>query len=43
MRYVPERVVLRTKDVRQANQVAKLCDRPEEVDRFEVESDCQPA
>ncbi len=34
-RYVAERVVLRTKDVRQAIQVAKLCDSPEEVDRFE--------
>jgi len=34
-RYVAERAVLRTKDVRQAIQVAKLCDRPEEVDRFE--------
>ena len=34
-RYLAERVVLRTKDVRQAIQVAKLCDTPEEVDRFE--------
>lgn len=34
-RYVAKRVVLRTKDVRQANQVAMLCDFPEEVDRFE--------
>ena len=34
-RYVAERVVLRTKDVRQAIQVAKLCDSAEEVDRFE--------
>ena len=34
-RYVAERVVLRTKDVRQAIQVTKLCDSPEEVDRFE--------
>jgi len=34
-RYVAERVVLRTKDVRQAIQVAKLCDSPKEVDRFE--------
>ncbi len=34
-RYVAERVVLRTKDVRQAIQVAKLCDSPEEVDRYE--------
>ncbi len=33
-RYVAERVVLRTKDVRQAIQVAKLCDTPEEVDRL---------
>ena len=33
--YVTERVVLRTKDVRQAIQVAKLCDSQEEVDRFE--------
>ena len=30
-----ERPVPRTKDVRQAIQVAKLCDSPEEVDRFE--------
>ena len=30
--YVAERVVLRTKDIRQAIQVAKLCDSPEEVD-----------
>ena len=36
-RYVAERVVLRTKDVRQAIQVAKLCESPEEVDRFERE------
>jgi hypothetical protein len=34
-RYGAERVVLRTKDVRQAIQVAKLCESPEEVDRFE--------
>ena len=34
-RYVAERVVLRTRDIRQATQVAKLCDSPEEVDRFE--------
>ena len=34
-RYVAERVVLRSKGVRQAIQVAKLCDSPEEVDRFE--------
>ena len=34
-RYVAERVVLPTRDVRQAIQVAKLCDSPEEVDRFE--------
>ena len=34
-RYVAERV-LRTKDVRQAIQVAKLCDSREEVDRFEA-------
>ena len=34
-RYVAERVVLRKKDVRQAIQFAKLCDTPEEVDRFE--------
>ena len=33
--YVAERVVLRTEDVRQAIQVAKLYDSPEEVDRFE--------
>ena len=33
--YVAERVVLRAKDVRQAIQVAKLCDSPEEVDWFE--------
>lgn len=35
-RYVAERVVLRTKDVRQAIQVAKLCDSVEEVVRFGV-------
>ncbi len=34
-RYIAEAVVKRTKDVRQAVQVAKLCDSPEEVDRFE--------
>ncbi len=34
-RYVAERVVLRTKDDRQAIQLAKLCDSQEEVDRFE--------
>ena len=34
-RYVVERVVLRTKDVCQAIQVAKLCDSTEEVDRIE--------
>ena len=34
-RYVAQRVVLRTKDVCQAVQVAKHCDSPEEVDRFE--------
>jgi len=34
-RYVAEPTVLRTKVVRQAIQVAKLCDSPEEVDRFE--------
>ena len=33
--HVSERVVLRTKHVRQAIQVAKLWDTPEEVDRFE--------
>ncbi len=32
-RHVAERVVLRTKDVRQVIQVGKLCDSPEEVDR----------
>ena len=32
-RHVADRVVLRTKDVRQAVQVAKLCGTPEEVDR----------
>ena len=35
-RYIAERVVLRTKDVRQTIQVAKLCDSPEEVGRVEV-------
>ena len=30
-RYVAERMVLRTKNVRQTIQVAKLCDSPEEV------------
>ncbi len=34
-RYIAETVVNRTKDVRQAVQVAKLCDTQEEVDRFE--------
>ena len=34
-RNVAERVDLRTKDVRQASQVAKLCDSSEEVDRFD--------
>jgi len=34
-RYVAERVVLRTEDVRQAVQVAKLYDTQEEIDRFE--------
>lgn len=34
-RYVAERVILRTKNVRQTIQVAKLCDSPEGVDRFE--------
>ncbi len=34
-RYIAETVVKRTKDVRQAVQVAKLCDTQEEVDRFE--------
>jgi hypothetical protein len=34
-RYVAERVELRTEDARQAIQIAKLCDSPEEVDRFE--------
>ena len=34
-RYGAKRMVLRTKDVRQAIQVANLCDSPEEVDRFE--------
>tara|TARA_Y100000310_G_C20120969_1_gene551419 strand:+ start:210 stop:479 length:270 start_codon:yes stop_codon:yes gene_type:complete len=34
-RYVAESVVLRTKDVRQAIQVAKLCDTAEEAGRFE--------
>jgi len=34
-RYVAERLFLRTKDVRQAIQVARLCDLREEVDRFE--------
>ena len=34
-RYFAERVVLLTKDVRQAIQVAELCDSPEEGDRFE--------
>ena len=33
--YVDERVVLRTKDIRQAIQVGKLCDSTEEVDRFD--------
>ena len=35
VKYVAERVVLRTKDVRQAIQVAKLCDSLEQVGRFE--------
>jgi len=35
-RYIAEAVVKRTRDVRQAIQVAKLCDTPEEVDRFEA-------
>ncbi len=34
-RYIAEAVVKRTRDVRQAVQVAKLCDTQEEVDRFE--------
>jgi hypothetical protein len=34
-RCIAERVVLRTEDVHQAIQVAKLCDYPEDVDRFE--------
>ncbi len=34
-RYIAEAVVKRTKDVRQAVQLAKLCDTQEEVDRFE--------
>ena len=34
-RYIAEAVLKRTKDVRPAIQVAKLCDSPEEVDRFE--------
>ena len=34
-RYIAETVLKRTRDVRQAVQVAKLCDSPEEVDRFE--------
>ena len=34
-RYIAEAVLKRTRDVRQAVQVAKLCDSPEEVHRFE--------
>ncbi len=34
-RYIAEAVVKRTRDVRQAVQVAKLVESPEEVDRFE--------
>jgi Holliday junction DNA helicase RuvB len=34
-RYIAEAVVKRTRDVRQAVQVAKLVETPEEVDRFE--------
>jgi Holliday junction DNA helicase RuvB len=34
-RYIAMKVSLRTRDVRQAIQVAKLCDTDEEVDRFE--------
>ena len=34
-RYIAERVVMHTKDVRQAIQVVKLCGTPEEVERFE--------
>ncbi len=33
--HVAEQVDMRAKDVRQAIEVAKLCDSPEEVDRFE--------
>ena len=34
-RYVAESVLLRTKDVRQAIRVAKLCDSPEAAHGFE--------
>ncbi len=34
-RYVAERVSLRTKDAREAIQVAKLCNSPEDVNWFD--------